>query len=212
MGKPAENPIKAAIRTRLAELPAELAPLRETATRYLRYCSAIPVGDTSCQIAHRPWEGPLGYLITVYPGAKKAWFPKYEKTHKVKLPPLVRRILTAANGFDCFGLSLFGMPPSMLKSPPLLDRSTQQCFDVGTADRSWKLEYPIDPGFFHFGGRDYTDDELAGYFLDSRGTIHAVTKGGTEVGKWSDLTAFLHDELAAAETISRAETPDDWWH
>lgn len=211
MGKPGENPIQAAIRERLGQLPDELAPLRDAAVRYLRYCSAIPAGGTACQIAHQPWEGPLGYLITVYPPAKKAWFPKYEKAAKVKLPPAIKRLLEAANGFECFGLSVYGMPPSMMKSPPLLDRSVQQCRDIGTANTTWKVGYPVDPKLFHFGGRDYTDDELAGYFLDGT-NILAVTQGGTQVGRWPDMTAFLRDELAAAEAISKAETPEEWWH
>jgi len=183
------NPIQSAIRARLDQLPAELAPLRDAALRYLRYCSAVAVGETAVYVAHQPWVGPQSYLITLYPGAPKAWVPTYEKAAKVKLPAAVRKWLAAANGFEFFRLSLYGIPPSMAKSPRLLDRSADQCLDIGTANTTWKVGYPVDPACVHFGARDYTDDELVGYFLDGRGTIRAVTQGGTEVGAWSDVTA-----------------------
>jgi hypothetical protein len=205
------NPIQTAIRARLDQLPAELAPLRDAGLRYLRYCSAITVGDTAVLVAHQPWVGPEAYLITLYPGVRKAWLPKYEKAAGLRIPAAMKRFLAATNGCEAFGLSIYGIPPSMMKVPGLLDRSTRQCRDLGAANRNWKGEYPVDPAHFHFGGRDYTDDELAGYFLDGGGRIHAVTQGGREVGTWSDLTAFLRDELAASEAIARAETPEEWW-
>ncbi len=206
------NPIQTAIRARLEQLPAELAPLRDAALRYLRYCSAVAVGDAAVLVAHQPWVGPEAYLFTLYPGARKAWVPKFEKAAGIKIPAAVRRLLAAANGCEAFGLSLYGIPPSMMEKPGVLDRSRRQCRDLGAANRHWRAEYRADPADFHIGSRDYTDDELAGYFLGGGGGIRAVTQGGREVGVWSDVSAFLRDELAAAEKIVRAETPEEWWH
>jgi hypothetical protein len=163
-------------------------------------------------VAHQPWVGPEADLITLYPGAGKAWVPKYEKAAGIRIPAAVRRVLAAANGCEAFGLSLYGIPPSMMEKPGVLDRSRRQCRDLGAANRHWKGEYPVDPEDFHLGSRDYTDDELAGYFPDGRGRIRAVTQGGREVGAWSDVTTFLRDELAAAEKLVHAETPEEWWH
>ena len=99
------NPIQKAIRARLAQLPAELEPLRDAGLRYLRYCSALAVGDAAVLVAHQPWVGPEAYLITLYPGAKKAWVPKYEKSTGIKIPAAAKRFLAATNGCEAFGLS-----------------------------------------------------------------------------------------------------------
>jgi hypothetical protein len=206
------NPTQIAIRSRLEKLPAELAPLRDAGLRYLQYCSAIEIGGGALLVAHQPWVGPEAYLITLYPGVMKAWLPKYERATGVRIPALIKRCLTLVNGCEFFGLSIYGIPPSMAKKPGILDRSKRQCRDIGAANKHWKGEYGVDPAYFHYGGRDYTDDELVGYFLDGGDLIHAVTQSGREVGKWSKLADFLQEELAASERIVRTETPDEWWH
>jgi hypothetical protein len=205
------NPIQKSIRARLNRLPAELAPLKAACQRCLRYCCAVEIDDATLLLGHQPWVGPEGYLITLFPGAKPAWFSKYHKKTGVKIPSMLQRFLTVSNGCEAFGLSIYGMTPSMLKEG-LLDRSARQCLDIGTANRHWKHEFPIDPSYFHFGARDFSDTELAGYFLDSENRIHAIRQGGKAVGVWSSMKTFLHDELAAAEKLACAKVPEAWWH
>jgi hypothetical protein len=205
------NPVQKRIQARLNRLPAELAPIRETGVRYLRYCSAIEIDDGALLIAHQPWVGPEAYLLVVYPGAEKAWFPKYEKRTRLKVPPLMKRFLAAANGCELLGVSIYGMTPSMVKKG-LLARSQRQCLDIGTANHYWKHEYPIDPEFFHFGARDLSDTQLAGYFLDAANRIHAISQSGKVVGVWTSLKEFLHEELAASAKLRSAKIPEEWWH
>ncbi|MHC1743537.1 MAG: hypothetical protein AB9873_10955 [Syntrophobacteraceae bacterium] len=66
------NPVKERIGLRLDDFPEELAPLRDTARRYLRHCSAIEVDDTVL-IGQTRWNGPLAYAFRLYPPAKKTW-------------------------------------------------------------------------------------------------------------------------------------------
>lgn len=205
------NPIEKKIRARLNRLPADLAPVKEACVRYLRYCSAMDIDDGASLIAHQPWVGPEAYLLVVYPSAPKSWFPKYEKLARLKFPPLIKRLLTNANGCELFGISIYGMTPSMVQKG-LLDRSKCQCRDIGTANQHWKHEYPVAPDFFHFGARDYSDTELAGYFLAADSRIHAITRGGKAIGTWTSLKEFLHDELAVSEKLMCAKIKKDWWH
>jgi hypothetical protein len=205
------NPVQRKLRARLDRLPVELRPIKEACLRYLRYCSAMENNDGASLIGHQPWEAPEAYLLILYPGAMQSWFPKYEKLGRFKFPPLIKRLLTSTNGCELFGMSIYSMTPSMVQKG-LLDRSKRQCLDIGTANQNWKLGYPIDPNFFHFGSRDYSETELAGYFLDAKNHIHAITQSGKEFGSWTTLKEFLHDELAASEKLECTNIKKDWWH
>src|SRR5262249_31239360 len=205
------NPVEKKIRARLNRLPADLAPIKDAGVRYLRYCSAIEIDDGALLIGHQPWEGPEAYMLVVYLGAEKSWFPRYEKRTGLRFPPLIKRLLTGTNGCELFGISIYGMTPSMV-TEGLLDRQRRQCLDIGTANRNWKREYPIGPDFFHFGTRDYSYNELAGYSLDGDNRVHAITQGGKSVGAWTSLRDFLRDELATSEKLKCAKIKGDWWH
>lgn len=206
------NPVQDRIREHLDSLPADLAPLVKSARRHQRRCSAVAT-DGTLLIAHQPWVAPEAYALRLHPGAKKPWFAKYAKLHDIRIPTGLRPLLTAVNGCSAFGMSIYGMPPSMLNDPPLLDRSSIQCMDIATANTDWKHEFEgVESGAFHFGGRDYSDDEVTGYFLTGKSTVSSVLPDGKVVGTWNDIPSFLTDELAASEKLECADIPKDWWH
>jgi hypothetical protein len=205
------NPVQDKIRDHLDSFPPELAPLSDAARRYLRYCSAIDIDDT-IMIAHQPWDGPLGYTFRLFPGAKKSWFVKYGKLHDIRIPTMIRSLLASVNGCEAFGISIYGMPPSMLRNPPLLDRSTAQCLDLATANQDWKHEFQgVADEAFHFGARYYTDEENTGYFLLGK-TIVSMLNDGQVLGQWNDMKSFLADELRESEKRECLEIPSEWWH
>ena len=205
------NPIKNTILERLGNLDEVLEPLARVCERYLRYCSAIDPTDETLLIGHQPWIGPEAYAVRVFPAAKKSWFKKYTAIHGLKFPSDYKLILSSVNGIDAFGLSLYGIPPSMVKDRPLLDRSKVHCLDIGRANIHWKKSFPGHEERFHFGGRNYSYTQNSAYFWDRRGEIIAVLKTGEVVGRWSDFRAFLSDELRAAEDYYQSQTPEQWW-
>src|SRR5205807_1908966 len=114
--------------------------------------SAVDLDETA-MIAHQAWTGPESYLIRLFRGARPTWFAKYGRLHGFNVPPALKPLLIVTNGCFMFGMSLFGMTPSMLRNPPLLDRSRVQCHDLSLANRSWKIEYRAPADHFHFGCR-----------------------------------------------------------
>jgi hypothetical protein len=205
------NPTKTTILERLRSIGGPLEPLVAVCERYLRYCSAVDL-DGTLMIGHQPWKGPAVYAVRIFPPARKSWFSKYSSIHGLKLPADYKTILSAANGVHVLGLSLYGIPPSMMTTPPLLDRSQAQCLDIGSANAHWKTEFTGQKERFHFGGRHYSDTQNSGYFSDRRGNIIAVLKTGEVVGEWSDFRSFLTDELLATEGYEVSQTPNEWWH
>src|SRR5687767_894378 len=206
------NPIQQAISTRLDALPPDLGALRESAARSARYCSSIATDDT-LQLGHQPWVGPEAYAVRLFTPAKKAWIAAFKERTSRAIPAAYRDLLLAVNGCSVHGLSLYGLPPSMQGSKPLLDRTRVQPFDLATANLSWLREYATDPEQFHFGGRSWTREENIGYFWSSAraSVLRAIRKSGEVVGEWRDLPALLTDELAAAEREDAAQTPAEWW-
>jgi hypothetical protein len=206
------NPIQKAIGERLNALPAELATLREHATRSARYCSSIGTDDT-LQLGHQPWVAPEAYAVLLFAPAKKAWVAAYKERSGHAIPAGYRDLLLAVNGCSVHDFTLYGLPPSLQGSAPRLDRSRVQPMDLVAANRDWAREYVTEPGQFHFGGRSWTDDENIGYFWSGgrAAVIRAVRKSGEVVGEWPDLSALLGDELREVERRSAEETPADWW-
>ncbi len=184
-------------------------PIRTTCKRFLAVGSKF--GDRGeLYVAHMPWEGVEAYGLTIFPPMAPAALSEYEKLHSLVIPPKYRELLLILNGLFAFDLSLFGVPASMLQSPPKLDRSIQQCHDLETANRAWKHGYQVDPAWFHFGSRAYSEDANTGYFFDSKGWIRSCLEDGTQVGRWKAIDSYLKAELAAAEALVREDFPSGW--
>jgi hypothetical protein len=205
------NPTQTTILERLKKIDGRLQPLAAICERYTRYCSAVDLDET-LMIGHQPWKGPEAYSFRIFLPAKKSWLSQYPRNEGFKVPTVYKEILSVTNGVHAFGLSLYGIPPSMMQKTPGLNRSKVQCLDVGSANLDWKIGFPGQEEGFHFGGRHYSYTQNSGYFMDRNGKIVAVLKTGEVVGAWSDFQGFLRDELAAAERYEISETPVEWWH
>ena len=204
------NPVQQQIAERLRLLPAACAPIVEHAARYTRYCSSIATGET-LQIGHAPWVAPEAYAFRLFPVAKKAWFQRFREDTGRPIPSGYRDFLLGANGCSAYGLSLYGLPPSLQRDPPVLDRARPQPLDLGAANRHWAREYQGSGGAFHFGGRAWSREENVGYFW-AEGGLRSLRRGGEVAGEWPDLPALLAEELAAAERLQAERTPAEWWH
>ncbi len=209
------NPIQTRILDHLSGFSEELTPLTNASRKYTKFCCSIDA-EASWNIAHRPWVAPLNYLITLYAPAKKSWFAKYKQIqiHSISIPSVIQNVLLQSNGFFAFGMSFYGMPPTMLNDPPRLDRSKLNCHDIATANKDigWKSEYSVDQSLFHFASRHYTEDENVGYFLDKKNDIYSFKKSGEQVGAWSNIRAFLESELKASEELECSGEELSWLH
>ena len=200
------NQIKTTIRDYLNSLPVELSPLSKVGTRYLKYCSSIDT-DRSVHIAHRPWLNYLNYALTFFPPVKKSWIRNFRAK---RIPDPYQKVLLATNGVFAFGLSLFGLAPSMQKQPPTLDRSRLQCLDLSLANSDWLKEFDVDQTLFYFGGREYSYSENIGYFISSS-RIQAFRTTGELLHEWRSFPAFLSSELQVAEQIAQKQSQNDWF-
>ncbi len=207
------NPIQNRIIKRVSGFTGELAPLADASRKYVRFCCSIDIDD-SLNIAHLPWVAPLNYLIKLYAPAKKGWFTKYNQIHNVAIPKVIRNVLLQTNGFFAFGMSFFGMSPSMLKNPPHIDRSILNCHDIALAnkDKGWKSAYHIDQQLFYFAYSNYSETENVGYFLDKNDHIYCCKKSGKQLGTWSSVNSFLDSELKASENRELSVKGLRWLH
>ena len=204
------NPIQDQVLERLKGLASSWAALAAHATRYAQYCSSIATDDT-LEIGHMPWIGPQAYAFRLFPPAKKAWIERFRHRAGRPIPPGYGEFLRTVNGCEAYGLSLYGLPPSLQREPPLLDRLRPQPLDLGTANQDWAHEYEGSGTGFHFGARSWSHDENIGYFWTDEG-IRALRPRGELIAEWRDLTALLEDELPLAEQMQVEHTPVDWWH
>jgi hypothetical protein len=197
------------IAQRLDALPDFLAPLKEAAVCYLKYPS-VAGKDGKIEIGHRPWVAELNYMLTLYPGIDPDALNRYCQRFEIRVPKLYSEFLQAVNGGFFFGMSLCGIPLSMLGHPPLLDRGILQCHDLATAATKWIKEYRLPAGFFHFGGRHFSFRENVGYFFDGDKQIVSVRGKKQIIGDWTSFADFLSDELEASEKLEEELHPAKW--
>ena len=198
-----------AIADRLAAYPDSLRPIKEAAGRYLKYPSVV-TDDGVIQIGHRPWIGELSYIVMLWPGIDKEALDLYSRTFEIKIPEMYVSFLQQMNGAIPFGMSLCGVPLSMLGDPPLLDRTVVQCHDLATAAKDWITEYRVAARLFHFGFRYFSETENVGYFIDQGKRIKCIKESGKVVGEWTDFTEFLSDELPVSEKLEEELFPSEW--
>jgi hypothetical protein len=188
------------VAARLDALPVDLGPLADAARALLGQPSG-PSADGVLRLGHRPWVARENYALTLYPGLPADALARYAGRFGLDVPPMYAAFLASANGAFCYGMSLAGVPSSMLGTPPLLDRRSLQCHDLGSSATLWASEYQRLPaGAFGFGHRHYSFHENVGYFI-AAGRILSVRKSGKVVGEWGGLADFLHDELAASAAL-----------
>ena len=187
------------IASRLRALPPGWSAVRSAALRYAGVADNVD-SEGVIKIGHRPTVAPEAYAVRIYPPAPGTVYAKYENLHSVAIPEFIRSILHVANGLWIDELTIYGIPASMLKDPPMLDRTRLQCLDIATANTAWRAAFEAGPELFHFGSR-VNGDESVGYFADAKARIHALSDRGRSPRKWTTLAAFFEAELA---TVGRA--------
>jgi SMI1/KNR4 family protein SUKH-1 len=197
------------IAQRLDTLPDLLAALKEAASRYLKYPSVLGK-DGVMDIGHRPWVAELNYMLMVYPGIDADSLSRYCRRFEIQVPEIYADFLRSVNGGFFFGMSLCGVPHSMLGNPPLLDRRILQCHDLATAATQWIDEYRVPSGFFHFGGRYFSYRENLAYFFDGQNRIVSVRGKKKIIGEWSSFADFLSEELKESEKLEEQRRPAKW--
>lgn len=198
-----------AVTEAISQLQGVVAPLKAHAARFSKYSSYVD-GNGTLFVAKRPWIAPKNYLLTIFPGLSDGEIRAYESIVGITIPNSYAEVLNAIGGCFCFGLSLYGIPRSMLRVPPLLDRSTAQPLDLSTAVNSWSRKFIGEPGWFHFGDRHYSASENVGYFMTENGKVFALLKVGRKVGEWNLFPEFLSDELRASEERDNELHPHQW--
>lgn len=194
---------------RLAGYSDLLAPIREAVNRYLKYPSTVSAEGVIC-VGHRPWVAPQNYMFWLFPTVGQEALNRYSRAFRIRIPEIYIDVLRQLNGAKCFGMILFGAAPSMLGSPPLLDRTKLQCQDLSVAATEWARGYRAPAGLFHFGYRYFSPSENVGYFLGENDRILSLKKSGNVVGEWTRFADFLSDELPPSEKLEEELYPSRW--
>jgi hypothetical protein len=197
------------IARRLEQLPDFLQPLRDACEHYIKRPSELRE-DGAINIGNRPWVAPQNYIIVLYPGLTDDDIDRYSNTFEISIPDCYVNFLRSINGAFCFGMSLFGIPRSMLGTPPTLDRSVLQCHDLAIAATEWVQQYRVPAGLFHFGFRHLSYHENVGYFFYPDERIISARADGQVLGSWPDLCSFLQEELVASERLEEKLHPAQW--
>ena len=183
----------------LQQLTDELEPIRLLAQRFVGQDSGSDPISSAALLSHRPKIAPLAYALTIYPGVDDHAIAEYEDIHRIRICPTYRAVLRKMNGASLFKVSLFGLPPSMTKRPPLLDRRTAWPLDISIAQEHWSMKYKVPSDWFFIGYGPYSDWEHLGYFILPDDRIAAIREGGERVGDWASIRGFLEKELTRAE-------------
>ena len=209
LAPPPDDPLaKPIIAKHVAALSANLSPIRTAVSRYLKYPSHANANGVF-EIGNRPWVAPFNYMITLYGGINKTLQREYCARFNIEIPEIYSRFLEELNGAFVFGISFYGIPPSML-SRGRLDRSVLQCHDFATGVLQWSGDYEVERDAFHFGGREFSFDENVGYFIDNNSKILCARKNGEILGNWSSLRSFLSDEIKTSEAVEESINPSQW--
>jgi len=186
----------------LFQLDKDLKPLRKVAESLLDEDSLLDEPSETALISRRRKIAPEAFACVIYPGMPDEGIARYEEIHSrvssscFAIPEIYKNILARLNGADVLKMSLYGLPPSMCKDPPLLSRSTRQPLDLATANKTWSRAFKPDPPHFHFGGAYFSSDENLAYFLNPDGGVEALRKGEIRVNLWPNFESFLSDELS----------------
>jgi hypothetical protein len=180
----------------IKSLPNFAAPVAAFALELLE--SELPVEKESYFLLGNDTSvAPMYYKMTLWCGAKDTAIDLYESRFDLEIPEYVRVLLQAFNGLSLLGMSIYGIPESMLRNTPQIDRKSRQCLDIGTANKYWINEYSLNEKMFLFGGRHFSETENAGYFINTNGDILSYLTDGTLIDRWPNLKLFFESEVAA---------------
>lgn len=188
----------------LTTLTGPLTPIREVAAKCLDATAKFDKRSKAYLIGHRPQVAPEAYAVELYPGVDDAAMDRYCRIHSkirfpVSIPESGRALLRVLNGARIFGGDLFGLPASMRRARPELDRSLRQSLDIATANEIWRIRYKVDAQLFFIGSGSYTYEENAGYFLAPDGHVEVYLPKAKQVEAYSSIEEFLAAELQRLE-------------
>jgi hypothetical protein len=153
-------------------------------------------------LKHMPEEGSEAFAVTLFEPAHAAMIDRYEQIHGLRIPTPVREMLKHFNGAFLHELSLFGLPVSMSRDPPLLSRGGRNPFDLATGARAWSGGYQAeDRSEFLFGSRNAGYELQYGYFLRENGSVarYPRLKDDAAAKVWPSFDEFFRSEVE--ETI-----------
>ncbi len=185
----------------LGTLRGPLTAIQEAALRLIGPDTTTDAVSGALCVSRRPKIAPEAYAIRIYSGLSEILISSYEQIHRCLIADFYRTLLQSMNGARLFEISLFGVPPSMARRPPQIDRSTAWPLDIGTAQENWRLEYDAPLTDFFIGYGPYSANEHLGYFLWPNGGVEALRSNGERFAQWSDFRQFLTEELARAEAV-----------
>lgn len=157
--------------------------------------------DGNLQLVRRLGLGSEAYAVTLFKGVEDSTIDRYEKIHSIEIPKTYRDVLHVLNGASVFGLNLYGIPSSMAKDPPLLDRSAVQPLDIATANARWRFGFSSDESLFQIGGAPWTPEENVAYFLTGDSGVASIRKHNVENTSWVGLRTFLSDEIDRVQDV-----------
>ena len=187
-------------------LDGNLSPLKTIVQQFSSSDTNFDPLTGAIRLSHRPAVGLDAYAFILYPGVNSDVIERYESIHRARttrymdIPAFYKVVLGHLNGAFVFETALFGVPPSMARNPPLLDRSVQQPLDVGTANEDWRLEYKVDHSRFFFASGSHSHTENVGYFLTPDNHVEGFLRSGNQVAQWETLEAFLAAEIERAKS------------
>jgi len=190
---------------RIQTWPVELEPIKIQVKKYLENNSTID--EVVLNILHRPWVASLNWGLMLYSGADAEWFLEFERKTQKVIPGFYQNFLQLINGGFIYGISMYGLTPSIYNKG-VLKRTILQCHDLTTANTSWIHNYDVDPMLFHFAGRTYSRQENIGYFFDGD-NILSIRKNGEVLNQWTNLGDMLFDEIETVEKMMLEKVPEN---
>jgi hypothetical protein len=183
----------------LESLGGELSFIRDVAIRLSGEGDQFDSLSGALEISHRPRIGSGAFALRIFPGADAQMIADYEDIHRLAIFDKYRNLLLRMNGAHIFNLSLYGIPPSMAKRPPLLNRETSWPYDLASSQKGWKRTDSQGLMQLWIGSGPHNRNEHVGYFLFVDGSVEARLKDGSVLGGWPNLEDFLKVEVRRAE-------------
>lgn len=183
------------ISARFSEGPDFLEPLRDALVRCSSSGGLRELEGDAVLIGPRPDIGALAYDVVLYPPISFESLDAYAHLTGFSIPPTLASMLAALNGCHFFGLNVYGVPLSMTRDPPLLDRSSRAPLELG-AGRWWRVNYsgyPEDATLF--ASLNVSDEGgQVGFFLTPFGGVVGAGNGRAgapkDYGSWPSFSRW----------------------
>jgi len=189
------------VEARVARLPDTLRPIKD-AILAVAVSGAWIEGGTGgpLLVGPRPDIAPQAYDIVVFEPLSAEALRSYQELHDFMLPGQLLELFRYLNGCSLFEVKLYGIPPSIAETPPLLDRARRSPLDIASG-RYWRAGYgEIDPAHILIGSRNVGDSGQVGYFMGPHGHISGRGNGSMdapkECGPWANIAEWLSAEAA----------------